>query len=382
MKRMGKALLTINLMIICFFMGTMFHFPSLDIDHTDTLLVSIDNMNILTNSFNISDTKQIDLFLQSQTENIILNLPSIQSQQIYCKYYNVFCNGCDFGPIYSIANTLCANNMEFSMFIVGANYGQATKNVLNACSDGNKNIHPHIYAFEAIPYIYESFNNKYHKTKNIRIYNNAVSDKYNQNIEVYSDLKDGRGGVNSDHLTNETESGGFVRTTTFDHILQIDHKNDIVDYVLIDVEGYEVNVVKGMKLEENYKKFPMFQIELGGTWADTRHSTYWSQGDMVSYLDSIGYDLFLLGGDKSWTEWVDKEYGFDVRGKSKLLRVYPEMFMKKSMLKGDSGYSLFGQEYVQGNLLVVHLEYIRQEFKDILFKLIRNLQIEMFNHMK
>eukprot|EP01084_Bolivina_argentea_P311638 539461_1 len=348
-------------------------------------------------SFNISVEHEINTFLQTQKHNIILDLPLAQSQAIYQDYYNVFCNGCDFAPIWSIVTSICQNELDFSMFLVGANYGDGIKNVLTACSETNSTINPNIYAFEAIPQIYHQLARKYNNTnlfknaKNVRTFNNAISNEHNKSVKVYSD-GGGIGGVHK-HVSDSKlraqspvynqSSRGFVKTLTFDYVLHNLHDYKTVDYVLIDVEGFEVNVVWGMKLEDNYMKFPMIQIELGGTWMDPiRHSTDWTQGNLTKYLHSFGYDLFLLGGDKSWTEWVDKEYGFDVRGKSKLLRVYPEMFMKKSMLKGDSGYSLFGQEYVQGNLLVVHLEYIRQEFKDILFKLIRNLQIEMFNHMK
>ena len=55
--------------------------------------------------------------------------------------------------------------------------------------------------------------------------------------------------------------------------------------VVIDVEGFEPKVLRGMHLEDekNQRRFPHIQYELGGTWAklDPRHggTTEWSQHD-------------------------------------------------------------------------------------------------------
>merc|ERR1719210_1691102 len=71
-----------------------------------------------------------------------------------------------------------------------------------------------------------------------------------------------------------------------------------VDFVLIDVEGHEPNVIKGMNLdlEENRRTFPVFQFELGGTWADSRRDKdQWDQYATAKHLRSWGYQLFLLG---------------------------------------------------------------------------------------
>lgn len=68
-----------------------------------------------------------------------------------------------------------------------------------------------------------------------------------------------------------------------------------VAYALIDVEGHEVKVLRGMRLEERAHTFPLFQYELGGTWADSRHATNWTQADAAAYLEGLGYTLYLMG---------------------------------------------------------------------------------------
>ena len=137
-----------------------------------------------------------------------------------------------------------------------------------------------------------------------------------------------------------------------------------------------------MNLEQNVDKFPMFQVELGGTWIDKRHSGNWTQGDLAEYLENLGYDLFLLGGDKYWTEHKEASYGFDHRGCPKLLRVYSAMFKNKALLRGDHGYTPVGLEYAQGNLLAVHFEFVREEIREVMADQMRELQLEVFNHMK
>ena len=71
-----------------------------------------------------------------------------------------------------------------------------------------------------------------------------------------------------------------------------------VNYVLIDVEGKEPNVIRGMGLETNRQMFPLFQYELGGTWSDSRHDPgQWGQYGVAMYLKALGYALYLMGGD-------------------------------------------------------------------------------------
>eukprot|EP01084_Bolivina_argentea_P034331 63536_1 len=356
--------------------------PSIQVDQ-DVVLLQRNPLGVKSKAFNISNDEEINIFLQSQTNKIILDVPNSVSNQIYFNYYNMFCNGCDFAPIWLIVTALCAENLHFSMFVVGANYGGSTKNVLNACLQVNRNMHPTIYAFEAIPEIYAKFIYRIHQfnnSENVYTFNNALSNEYNKSVEVHSNLGGG-GGIHNNYRTDVMISRGYVQTTTFDHVLHYKHNNNIVDYVIIDVEGFEVNVIKGMKLETNYMKFPMIQIELGGTWVDARHATNWTQRDISQYLESLGYILFLLGGDRSYDFWIDKNYGFDIRGIAKLLRIYSNLF-DVNIMRGDNGRCPKGQEYVQGNLLSVHIEYIRKDIKNVMYNKLKELQLETFNHMK
>jgi len=110
-------------------------------------------------------------------------------------------------------------------------------------------------------------------------------------------------------------------------------------YVVIDVEGYEPKVIRGMHLDEisNQKRFPHFQYELGGSWAarDPRHggTSEWSQHDACLHLQECGYMMFMIG-KQVWME------------------VGPEFF-KEGPHMLDEGHGLF----VQGNLLCLHSHF-------------------------
>ncbi len=52
----------------------------------------------------------------------------------------------------------------------------------------------------------------------------------------------------------------------------------------------EPNVLRGMNLETHQEDFPVFQLELGGTWTDSRHDEdQWGQYAVAMYLTALGY---------------------------------------------------------------------------------------------
>jgi hypothetical protein len=112
-------------------------------------------------------------------------------------------------------------------------------------------------------------------------------------------------------------------------------------YTLIDVEGHEPRVLRGMKLHDlsNQRRFPIVQYELGGTWAerDKRHfsgnETEWTQKQAAEHMRSNGYELFIIGTN-NW------------------MRVDPEFFEE-----GDHSLDEGRGRFVQGNLLCLHLHF-------------------------
>lgn len=110
--------------------------------------------------------------------------------------------------------------------------------------------------------------------------------------------------------------------------------NSSILYAVIDVEGHEPKVLRGMQLESHAKRFPLFQYELGGTWGhhDPRHGHDWTQERAASYLKDAGYELYLV----ATTGW---------------LRITPDFFPVASFLNGGDGCC------ANGNVLAVHPGY-------------------------
>ena len=125
-----------------------------------------------------------------------------------------------------------------------------------------------IFAFEPNPYLCEQAKKKTKKIKNIKIIMNAVGNNNKTvkiKIEKHSPLTTSLAKINHNSKTskvkkflNQKNKLEIIKTK----ILKIDNfikKNKLPDFIKIDVEGYEEEVLKGMK--NNLKKIKMIMIE-------------------------------------------------------------------------------------------------------------------------
>ena len=67
-----------------------------------------------------------------------------------------------------------------------------------------------------------------------------------------------------------------------------------VVFAVVDVEGHEASVIRGMSLETRSTTFPVFTFELGASWVNFKNSGNWTQRETASYLARLGYELFLV----------------------------------------------------------------------------------------
>ena len=142
-------------------------------------------------------------------------------------------------------------------------------------------------------------------------------------------------------------SGETGETVRLDEWTKENHLDQVL-FVIIDTEGYEPKVIRGMGLErmENRKRFPCFQYELGGTWAreDNRHlRDKWGQLETAQYLERIGYKLFLVGAD----DW---------------LPISSDFFREFNPITEDEGFGPF----IQGNALALHPEFTYPPLRDFI----------------
>lgn len=279
---------------------------------------------------------QFDSMMNIHRTPRVSMLTTSQQILIYAKHKKTarFGNKADFPAIQRLAkhSDLCSSGNP--MLIGGVNEGGFTLEILAICPDVD------IRGFEIQPSVFARVQLKMKDRSNVRLYNVGWGE------ESLSGL--GIGGSGGGGGLFVPKGGRFaswrMQNVTASTVVMRDwcevHNITVTTYVVIDVEGFEPKVLRGMHLgqDANQKRFPHIQFELGGTWAtrDPRHGGKheWSQFDAAMHLDRFGYQLFLIGVD-GW------------------MPVTPDFFKEGSHMLEEEGNGKF----VQGNLLCVHSQY-------------------------
>ena len=229
---------------------------------------------------------------------------------------NSYGNKCDFKMLPLLLREGCGEE-KLNFIVSGMNEGQLTDVLLKSCSSA------YVHGFEIQSKVYEGLLLKYASSKNVFVNNMALSNRKGELPVTGSG--EGAGVYNT--FRNITHWN--TKTTVPSINLAQYHPDNKFDLVVIDVEGHEPEVIQGMQLELNFLRYPIIMYELGGTWADSRHSSSWTQYHMAMYLDQLGYGLYLLGCEDVLP--VDKT------------------FFNSSELLQDEGFGPF----IQGNVIAV-----------------------------
>ncbi len=154
-----------------------------------------------------------------------------------------------------------------------------------------------VYAFEANPLLHSNLRSSFKNHNNIKIENLAVSSK-----EGYTSLRipirDVKAeydydqkyklGIATIHLDNKLENESFetfdqIKTTSLDSY-KFKHP---IGFIKIDVEGHELEILKGAKNFLNTHK-PIMIIEI-----EERHSGT-PREEIISYIKNFGYEAFYV----------------------------------------------------------------------------------------
>ena len=154
---------------------------------------------------------------------------------------------------------------------IGANNGYFTNLLLGV---SNK-----VISFEPINYLYK-LNLKLFKNKNVTFYNVALGNK-----ETYGKLHIPKNSDPESSLINKFKNSLVqeVKIATGDQLLK---KKKNIDFIKIDVEGYEMFTLKGLK-KTIYKYLPIFLIEI-----EKRHNNDYVK--VFKYMNNLNYKIFYL----------------------------------------------------------------------------------------
>jgi FkbM family methyltransferase len=183
------------------------------------------------------------------------------------------------------------------VFDIGANIGTHTLFVANKSTNGK------IYSFEPSRNTYSFLLKNIAGLKNVFPINMAVSDIsgistfYNATDNAYSGLKE-----TGKKPIFQTENVLVVRIDDFVNIQKIER----LDFLKIDVEGFEHQVINGSM--ETLKRFkPIIMIEI---CKDQKSKN--TPEETINAIINLGYDAFVISGWEMipFTKVNDKDYNY------------------------------------------------------------------------
>lgn len=168
---------------------------------------------------------------------------------------------------------------------VGANVGMYSIMLSRICGKNGT-----VLSFEPTPevfhYLSKIIRNGINKLSNVKLYQMALGNHTGNVSLIFQNEKNGE---ISDTLTRIGEDQGAVRMTTLDAVVKKLELRE-VNFIKIDVEGYELKVLKG-SVELLQKYHPILLMEIDNMWLARYGSSY---EEILSFLSSLGYKQVIL----------------------------------------------------------------------------------------
>ena len=167
-------------------------------------------------------------------------------------------------------------NFNFNNSIdVGSNSGHVTNVLSKICKN--------VYSFEPIDYLYRAQKVLF-KNKNVKVFNYALGDRNHKKVFYVSINNDPE---SSFLLKKKDSKKKKIKIIRGDSAL----KNNQIDFIKIDVEGFELNVIKGFKnLINKYKPILLIEIE-------KRHNSDFKK--IFNLLNKKNYKIYFFNKNKN-----------------------------------------------------------------------------------
>ncbi len=196
------------------------------------------------------------------------------------------------------------NKKKPLVFLAGVHKGGSIQTLLSVKPEAR------VMGFEIQMGAYAFASKRFSKSSNVELYHVGASHKESRRriATDHTDQSEGAGlhpSRGCHQVVNCRESPYTVATEPLSAFYDrrqgqgsLSIKNfDPVDFLLVDTEGHEPQVVAGLRLhEEKYRRvFPLFQFDLGAAWTDERHDRRFpSAFALCVWLEQVGYNLYLV----------------------------------------------------------------------------------------
>jgi FkbM family methyltransferase len=311
-------------------------------------------------------------FSSSSTAIRKFNVDTPRTQEYFLLHKQDYNNKADTAALLRLFGYACSpevglNQASSHVLVGGTNDGADVVQILETCPNIS------FSGFEIQESFFHMARTKIQQYANAKMYNLGWDEQRSTGVRIGGD------GETAGLYDPQGQHGfSMQEETTVQTVVLAEWTNqqsiDYVLYLLIDTEGYEPKVIRGMHLErkENQRKFPLFQFELGGTWGegDNRHSGFnetWTLHIAAQKLDQWGYSLFLIGR-ADWLTVTPDFFDPSTRPQDKANQAD-----QQPLVFEDEGYGMF----VQGNLLAMHNEFTRNDLKEKILQESVKLQVNV-----
>ena len=188
---------------------------------------------------------------------------------------------CEFGDYHELNTIKKFSNKNNILFVdCGCNYGFYSFYAASL-SERNK-----IISIEASKKTLDEFikNLNLNNFKNINFFNNSVSNSIDENISFYESKNDWES--SQTHSDFKLSSEYQVKSITIDKLLKDYYLNDYVVFIKIDIEGNEINALKGA-LEVIKKADPLIIIEFSKYSFENVDNIDYLKNFLINYEYSI-----------------------------------------------------------------------------------------------
>lgn len=174
---------------------------------------------------------------------------------------------------------------DFICFDIGANIGETTLNFAKLANKGK------VYSFEPVPFLYERLqtNVALNHFPNIELYNIAISDK---SETLFFQMPSNHNSAGISMSKQASQDSRAVAAITLDDFIQ---EQEIlrVDFIKIDVEGFENFVINGAyKTIQKYR--PLLFIEIDNRYLIPKNT---SEKKLLTQIQrDFGYTVYRIHG--------------------------------------------------------------------------------------